>query len=56
MVSKVSELGKVPTPGPPKLILQANRFDVLAREAEDEVPSTVPSTPGGVDARFARHR
>ena len=52
MVSEVSELGKLPEL--PKLILrdvQANRFDVLARDAEDEVPSIVPATPGGVDAR-----
>ena len=33
-----------------------NRFDVLAREAEDEVPSTVPRTPGGVDARLRDQR
>ena len=27
-----------------------NRFNVLARKAEDEVPFAVPATPGGVDA------
>ena len=29
-----------------------NRFDLLEREAEDEVPSTVPAAPDGVDARL----
>ena len=29
---------------------------MLAREAEDEVPSTVPATPGGVDARLRDER
>ena len=33
-----------------------NRFHVLAREAEDKVPSTVPATPGGVDARLRDQR
>ena len=33
-----------------------NRFDVLAREAEDEVPSTVPAAPDGVDARLRDER
>ena len=53
MVSQGVRIGEAAHPGPPKLILrgvQANRFDVSAREAEDEVPSTVPATPGGVDA------
>ena len=52
-------IGEAAHPGPPKLILrgvQVNRFDLLAREAEDEVPSTVPATPGGVDARLRDQR
>ena len=52
-------IGEAAHPGPSKLILrgvQTNRFDVLARKAEDEVPSTVPATPGGVDARLRDER